>query len=129
MAKPTFQFNQEEIIHEATLFITGYLIILLVYQAAFYHTPLSTTLRIITSFFLVFVIPGYLVMLFFKNHLDALERFIIGILVGILLIPFFSYYLGLIGLHIKYHHLVIPPLLVIILSISYYFYLQKNITP
>jgi uncharacterized membrane protein len=51
-------------------------------------------------------------MLYWKKNLEFIERFIIGIGISAAIIGIFSYYIGLIGLNLKYQSILLPLLLI-----------------
>ena len=53
-------------------------------------------------------------MLYWKENLEFAERFVIGVLASAAMIGIFSYYIGLVGLNMKYHAFILPPLIIII---------------
>jgi len=97
-----------------------FLIIVVGFKILFSKESFGIVIRTVFSIFWLFVLPGYAVMLYWKEKLKFYERFIIGIGVGTALIGLLSYYLGLIGLHIKYHYITLPVALILIGAIIYF---------
>ena len=71
-------------------------------------------LRTVFAFFWMFILPGFYLMYYWHEKLSFLERFIVGIAVSASVIGISSYYLGLAGLNIKYHGILLPILFLII---------------
>ena len=110
MNKETFNMIKKELMHVGILFIVFFIIFKLIY----YKDSFLTSLRVVASLFWMFVLPGYFVMLYWKEQLGFTERFAIGIAISAALVGIFSYYLGLMGLNIKYHYILLPVALVMI---------------
>ena len=91
-----------------------FLLTLITFKIAFYKESIVVLLRSVLSLFWLFVLPGYFIMLYWKEELRFAERFIIGLVASAAIIGIFSYYLGLVGLHIKYHPLLLPVALIIL---------------
>ena len=90
-----------------------FLLALIIFKIAFFKENLVVLLRNVLSLFWLFVLPGYFIMLYWKEKLGFTERFVIGIALSAAIIGIFSYYLGLIGLNIKYHAIVLPLVLIL----------------
>lgn len=95
----------------------AFIIALIIFKIAFYNEKLLILFRFVLSLFWLFVLPGYFVMLHWSANLDFIERLIIGTALAAGVIGSFSYYLGLFGLHIKYHAIVLP-IAIILLSFA-----------
>ena len=87
---------------------------LIIFKIAFYKENLVVLFRSVLSIFWIFVLAGYFILLYWKEKLSFIERFIIGIVLSAAIIGVFSYYLGLIGLNIKYHVIVLPLILILL---------------
>lgn len=110
MNKEVFNSTKEESKYIGILFIVG----LVIFKIIYFKESLAVLLKIAASLFWLFVIPGYFAMLYWKNKLEFAERFVVGIALSAALIGIFSYYLGLIGLNMKYHAFILPPVIIII---------------
>ena len=91
-----------------------FLIAIIIFKIAFYKESFIVLLRNVLSLFWLFVLPGYFIMLYWEEKVDFIERFIIGIAFSAAIIGIFSYYIGLIGLNIKFHTIILPLLLILI---------------
>jgi hypothetical protein len=101
---------KKELMYIGLLFI----IALVVFKIAFFKEEVTVLLRTVLSLFWLFVLPGYFILLYWKEKLGFMERFIVGIMVSAAIIGIASYYIGLIGLNIKYHTALLPLVLIII---------------
>ena len=110
MKKEVFEIIKKELKYMGILF----LLVLIIFKIAFYKENLVVLFRNVLSLFWLFVLPGYFIMLYWKEKIGFLERFIIGIALSAAIIGIFSYYLGLIGLNIKYHTILLPLVLILI---------------
>ena len=81
-----------------------------IFQLVSYRESPLVVMRTVAAFFWTFVLPGFAIMLYWRERLDFLERLIIGTAVGLAAVATIGYNLGLVGLHLKYQWLVIPAL-------------------
>jgi|TARA_B100001971_G_C18265562_1_gene591865 uncharacterized membrane protein len=110
LKKEVFEQVKEELKYIGILF----LLVLIIFKIAFFKEEIIVLLRNVLSLFWLFALPGYSIMLYWKEKLGFLERFVIGIVLSAAIIGISSYYLGLIGLNIKYHTIVLPLVLILI---------------
>ncbi len=110
MKKEVFELVKKEVQYIGILF----LLVLIIFKIAFYKENLIVLFRNVLSLFWLFVLPGYFILLYWKEKLGFVERFIVGIMVSAAIIGITSYYIGLIGLNIKYHIILLPLILIII---------------
>ena len=86
---------------------------LIITQAIYYKENFVVVLKITASLFWLFAVPGYFATLYWHDRLEFAERFVVGILLSASIIGIFSYYIGLIGLNMKYHAFILPPVIII----------------
>lgn len=91
-----------------------FLLALIIFKIAFFKENIVVLIRTVVSLFLLFALPGYFIMLYWKEKIDFLERFVVGISLSAAIIGIFSYYTGLLGLDIKYHMFLLPVVLILI---------------
>lgn len=91
-----------------------FLIVSLIFKIVYFKENLFVVLRMVLSLFWLFVLPGYFIMLYWKEKLDFTERMLVGIAVSAAIIGVFSYYIGLLGLNMKFHPVLLPLLIMII---------------
>ncbi|MBI2660066.1 hypothetical protein HYX07_02800 [Candidatus Woesearchaeota archaeon] len=104
MQKEIFNAMKREFQHIGLLFLLSFII----FKAVFFKESLWGIFRVVLSIFWLFVLPGYFIMLYWKEKLEFIERIVIGIALAAGTIGILSYYLGLIGLNIKYHVPLLP---------------------
>jgi uncharacterized membrane protein len=90
-----------------------FLLALVIFKIAFFKEDLMILFRTVLSLFWLFALPGYFIMLYWKEKLEFTERFVVGIALSAAIIGILSYYIGLLGLNIKYHMFVLPLVLIV----------------
>ncbi|MBI4143325.1 hypothetical protein HY487_00410 [Candidatus Woesearchaeota archaeon] len=110
MNKEAFNSVKEESKYVGILFIAA----LIIFKIIYFKENFVALLKITASLFWLFAIPGYFAMLYWREKLEFAERFVIGVLLSAAIIGIFSYYFGLIGLNMKYHAFILPPVIIII---------------
>ncbi len=110
MKREVFDKIKKELLHIGLIFILSFII----FEVAFYKENLAVLLRTVLSIFWLFVLPGYFIMLYWHDKLEFFERFLIGIALSAGVIGIASYYIGLIGLNIKYHTFILPLILILL---------------
>jgi uncharacterized membrane protein len=114
MKKNIYELIKQEAMLLAVLFAAIFIIL----KIAFYKEEFATVLTLSGAIFWLFMLPGYCIMLIWKEQLDALSRTIMSLPISAATIGIVGYYLSLIGIHAKYHHILLP-LTMIILPIGY----------
>ena len=109
MKKEAFDAIKKELKYIGLLF----LVFLVIFRVVFFKENLVVLFRIVLSLFWLFVVPGYFIMLYWREKIDFTERFIIGIVLAAGIIGIISYYLGLAGLNLKYHAVILPSVLIL----------------
>ena len=109
MNKETFDLLKKESAYLGILFLA----FLAVFKIIYFKDDFIVSLRFVASLFWLFVLPGFCLMLYWKEKLDFTERIIIGIAVSAAIIGISSYYIGLMGLNIKYHGIILPSVLIL----------------
>lgn len=89
------------------------LLLLLSLKIAFYKESILVLIRTSISLFWIFILPGFTIMYYWNDKLDFLERLVIGVALGAAIIGISSYYIGLIGISLRYHLVILPSLLIL----------------
>lgn len=110
MNKEVFNSIKEESKYIGILFIAAWIIFKIIY----FKESFIVLLKIVASLFWLFAVPGYFAMIYWKEKLEFAERFVIGILLSAAIMGIFSYYFGLMGLNMRYHGFILPPVIIII---------------
>ena len=114
MNKEAFNSIKEESRYIGMLFLAA----LVIFKIVYFKESFIALLKIVASLFWLFAVPGYFAMIYWKEKLEFAERFVIGILLSAAIIGIFSYYFGLMGLNMKYHAFILPPVIIVIGLIS-----------
>lgn len=77
-------------------------------KSVFYRQDFITTTRTAMSLFWMLTLPGYALLCYWKEKLGFMERIVVGTAAGAAVTAIASYYLGLLGLHVKYHGIALP---------------------
>lgn len=94
-----------------------FVIILVVFKVIFYKESLLVILKTVSSLFWLFVLPGFVLLYYWHQELSFAERLIIGSVLGVAITTIVSYNLGLFGLHVKYHAVLLPAIFLILSTI------------
>jgi len=103
-----------EVIKESKYMGILLLLALVVFKIAFYKENFVGMLKIVLSIFWLFVLPGYFIMLYWKEKLGFIERIVVGILIAAVIMGISSYYISLAGLNLKFHAIVLPLLMIFV---------------
>ena len=109
LSKEIFNFLKKESVYLGAVF----LVLLLILKIVFFKEDFTVLIRYAASLFWLFILPGYFAMLYYREKIEFMERIVIGFAVSAAVIGVFSYYIGLIGLNIKYHTFLLPLILII----------------
>ena len=109
LKKEIFEFIKMEMRHIGLMFLIG----LVIFKIVFFNDNLIVVSRTILSLFWLFILPGYFIMLYWREKLEFTERFIIGTALSAGIIGIFSYYFGLFGLNVKYHAALLPFIIIL----------------
>ncbi len=88
------------------------IIILIIFKIVFFKESIIIIFRILISLFFI-LISGFFIMYYWHEKLDFLTRLVSGSILAFALVGALSYYSGLIGIHVKYHGIILPLLLYI----------------
>ena len=110
MKKEIFNVLKKELPYIGILFLFS----IAIFKIVFFKDTIVILLRSVLALFWLFVLPGYCIMLYWNEKLEFIERFIIGIIFSAGATGIFSYYIGLIGLNIKYHTVLLPLVIIVI---------------
>ena len=110
MRKEIFEDVKKELFYLLIIFI----IVFIILKTAFYNENLLILIRNAVSIFWMFALPGYCILIYWRENLGFTERFVVGAVLAAGINEIFSYYFGLIGLNIKYHVVLLPLLMIIV---------------
>lgn len=110
MKKEIFDRLKRELLNIAALLV----LFIVIFRIMFYRGDFISAARSVLALFWLFALPGYFLTLYWHEKLDFAERFVIGIAVSLAVVGIASYYLGIAGLNIKYHTIILPLILILI---------------
>ena len=110
LKKEVFDEVRRELLYIGIIFFA----FIIVFKIAFYKESMLVVIRIVSSLLWLFALPGYIIMLYWREKIDFLERLVIGIILAAGISGVLSYYSGLVGLNIKYHVILLPSALILI---------------
>ena len=110
MKKEIFDLIKKELQYLGILLIAA----LIIFKIAFFKEDIIILLRNVLSLFWLFVLPGYFIMLYWKEKIGFVERFFIGTLLSAAIIGISGYYIGIAGLNIKFHAMILPLIIIFI---------------
>jgi uncharacterized membrane protein len=84
-------------------------------------SSINAVARLTLGIFWLFALPGWCITLPWRNEFELKERLVVGILAAGGLFAITSYYLGLLGIHVRTHALLLPAV-TIALSCAIYFW-------
>ena len=119
MKKEVFNLLKKELAYILALFV----IFLIIFKIIYFKESFFIITRTVLSIFWLFVLPGYFAMFYWHEKLGFIERLVVGIALSAAIIGALSYYLGLIGLNIKYHALSLP---LVIIVIGFFFIFKEK---
>ena len=97
-------------------------ILLIAFKIIFYREDLIIIIKVLFALLYIIILPGYFIMIYWIDKISFIERIIIGIAAGTAVVGIISYFLGIIGLNVKYHVVPLPlfiiPISVILFKIS-----------
>ena len=94
--------------------VTIVIICIILFKIFFNKEEILVVIKIVLAFFWIFCLPGFAILYYWQDSLNFLERFSIGIALSIAIISIPSYYLGLLGLHLRYHGVLLPLIWILI---------------
>ena len=100
---------------------------LIILKIVFFKEGLLVIIRLLVSFYWLYVLPGFSLLYYWREKFNFLERLTIGTALGFALIGIISYYIGLLGIHAKYHSIVLPTITLIAGVSILYFSSKKDI--
>jgi uncharacterized membrane protein YjjP (DUF1212 family) len=89
----------------------------LLLQVLFRETPGSVTVRLVLSFAFLYLLPGLVLTLPWRDALSFGEYLVFSCFVGMAAVSIISYYLGLIGFFLNLQTYVVPIALIIIAAL------------
>lgn len=96
------------------LLIILLILFFVIIKIVLYKEDLYLLFLVVLRLFYSIIMPGLFISLYLYKKLNFMARLVLGSVFTIALTSITSYYLGLIGLHIKYHPCIIPPVIMLL---------------
>ncbi|MBI3037320.1 hypothetical protein HYY73_06265 [Candidatus Woesearchaeota archaeon] len=93
---------------EAKYLAAAFVIAAIVLKIAFHREDLLGITKAAASVMWLFVLPGYAIMLHWRENLEVIERLFAGTVAAMAINGIASYYLGLAGLKIQNQTILLP---------------------
>ncbi len=103
-------------IQEWQKIVFSFVIVVLILRIIFLNEAFIVLLKAAASVYWVFVLPG-IGLTYLLRDLTFIERFAASVAIGAALVGVSSYYLGLLGVHIKYSAIVVPAIFIAVSAI------------
>ncbi|HIG98525.1 TPA: hypothetical protein HA231_03835 [Candidatus Woesearchaeota archaeon] len=113
--------NKREMTKELKILAACFAAFAIALKLAYYREGTLTALKTAAALYWLFVIPGYAMMLHWRNRLGLAERMAMGTVAAIALTGIASYYIGLAGLKLQNQTLILP---LAIIAASFLAYLK-----
>ena len=110
---------KSELINLAILSLLTMIIFKIVLYKESFIIIFLTTLR----FFYSIMLPALFLSLYLHKKFTYATRLILGVIIVFALTSILNYYLGLFGVHIKFHPYILPPLFIIV---GFLLFLKKD---
>lgn len=114
-----------EISSELKNIAIAFFVFAMLLKIVFYNENTLTVLWWDFSLFYIIFLPGFFIVLCCMSKINFIERCLLAIPAGTAAVGVISYYLGVVGLNVKYHFVAVP-LAVVVISIIIYIFINKN---
>jgi len=99
---------------EAVYMGIALLLTLVIFKIVFYKEGFVVVARFVLSFYFALALPGFSLLLYWTEKLGFFERFVLSIPLSAALVGVLSYYIGILGVHIKYLSFILPAFLILL---------------
>ena len=103
-----------ELKNELILLLLALATMIVIFKIAYYKENFIVVARASASLFWLFILPGYSIMLYWKQKLGFTERIVIGTAAAMAVAGLASYYLGLAGLKLQNQTFLLPFAIIVI---------------
>jgi hypothetical protein len=106
---------------ELTTFGAAFIAATMILWIAFYKESPLTVIKVAAGIIWLFTLPGMAILWRWKDKLNSAALAILGTILGMAVVGIGSYYLGLVGINIKYSGIFLPiAVIAISAAISYW---------
>lgn len=99
---------------EGMYMLICFVALFLIFKILFSKESFTVVLRTVLSLFWLFILPGFMLMYYWDDKLDFIERLIIGAALGFAIISVLGYNLGWMGIKMQYQLWIIPILSIVV---------------
>lgn len=78
------------------------IVVFVIFKIIFYKEDISNIFRLFISLLILGIFPAYILSEIFFSALDFIPKILVGMCLSFGIVGIFGYYLGLMGIHIKY---------------------------
>ncbi|MBI1969504.1 hypothetical protein HYS48_02310 [Candidatus Woesearchaeota archaeon] len=106
---------------EIAYLLLCFVYLFLLFLVTFHKETFFTIFLFTAKLFYLFALPGYCLLLHKRKDIPFATRLVVGIALQLALLLIASYYLGILGVHIRYHHYILPPLSILLGLLLYWY--------
>ncbi|MFH1182171.1 MAG: hypothetical protein V1702_04390 [Candidatus Woesearchaeota archaeon] len=110
---------KQELITLGIAFAVAFIIL----QVTFYRESALTVLRLAAGLFWLFTIPGMAILWWWKEKISPAAMVVMGTILGMAVVGIASYYLGVLGLNLRYSAIILP---IVIIGVTTIISLKKS---
>ncbi len=114
------QTQQFSLKQDLTWVIAATIIIGIMLKILFPVSSMTEIAKLIGAVFWLFTLPGWCIMLPWRNEIELKERIVVGMLAAAGLFAIASYYFGILGVHVRIHTVLFPIIVLVIAAILFY---------
>ncbi len=105
--------NMEDKLVQDMIYLGITFVISLALFAFTFSNDLSRAIRITIILYWLYVLPGFSILMYFRESIGFIERFVAGSILGGILMGVFGYFIGLIfKINIIYYPYFLPPMII-----------------
>ena len=106
--------------------LVTYLLLSVVFQLVFYRESIVVVQRFLGGLYWIFIFPGATLLLAGGDRWGFVERVVAGSALALAVVGTVSYYLGILGLHVRYHGWLLTPMLLTIGVVALAYWKKKK---
>ncbi len=110
--------NKERLVVELRYLAIILAVSIVLFRLVFYKDPISLIARLVLTYFIIIVLPGYALMVQFNHRFNFQERLLLGIGAGSTLLALTSYTIGFFYSNLYVHVFVYLALTISFLTIT-----------
>lgn len=99
------------LVKDIKLLVVIFAIIIVMLKILFFKESLFNIIKMTSSFYYLFILPGFSLLYYWKKELSFLERFVMGFATSLALVGVLGYYFGLVGIKLNIFAWMLPPII------------------